>query len=149
MPLLPKFLSKRQTSTSGSPSDSLAASEPDLPFSPQDSKVGGDVDVEKSSIDKGSADERLEAGHRAEKVELTPMEAAEWNVDGDESPFPEVQACVPTTDDPTLEVNSAYDALFASSWTHRTSCIAFRMWVLTTVFVTLFSGVNQFFAYVL
>ncbi|KAJ7074114.1 OPT oligopeptide transporter [Mycena amicta] len=64
----------------------------------------------------------------AQLVELTPMEAFNWNVDGDESPFPEVQACVSTADDPSLETNT------------------FRMWTLTTIFVILFSGVNMFFS---
>lgn len=39
-------------------------------------------------------------------VELTPIEALERDVDGDQSPFPEVAACVPNTDDPSIEVNS-------------------------------------------
>ncbi|KAJ7806252.1 OPT oligopeptide transporter protein-domain-containing protein, partial [Mycena olivaceomarginata] len=64
----------------------------------------------------------------AELTELTPMEALKWNVDGDQSPFPEVQACVSTEDDESLEVNT------------------FRMWALMTIFVILFSGVNMFFS---
>ncbi|KAJ9094171.1 hypothetical protein QFC19_008021 [Naganishia cerealis] len=63
-----------------------------------------------------------------EAVEITPMEAFRRKVDGDESPFPEVQACVPTDDDPTIQINH------------------FRMWFLLTLFVILFAGVNQFFA---
>jgi hypothetical protein len=40
-----------------------------------------------------------------EVVELTPMEAFKRRVDGEESPFPEVQACVPTDDDPSIMIN--------------------------------------------
>ncbi|EIM86107.1 OPT oligopeptide transporter [Stereum hirsutum FP-91666 SS1] len=64
----------------------------------------------------------------ADTKELTPMESARWDVSGDRSPFPEVQACVSTGDDVELEVNT------------------FRMWFLTTIFVILFSGVNVFFS---
>lgn len=60
-------------------------------------------------------------------VELTPNEAFRWNVDGDQSPFPEVAACVPNTDDPSIPCNTV------------------RAWILLTVFVVLFAGVNQFF----
>ncbi|KIR43930.1 OPT family small oligopeptide transporter [Cryptococcus deuterogattii 99/473] len=58
---------------------------------------------------------------------LTPNEAFTWNVDGDQSPFPEVAACVPNTDDPSIPCNTV------------------RAWILLTVFVILFAGINQFF----
>lgn len=61
-------------------------------------------------------------------VELTPIEALERDVDGDQSPFPEVAACVHNTDDPSIEVNSL------------------RLWILITVFTIIFAGVNQFFS---
>ncbi|KAJ5659972.1 hypothetical protein N7507_006423 [Penicillium longicatenatum] len=64
---------------------------------------------------------------RAELTELTPVEAFTWNVEGDQSPFPEVAACVSNKDDPSI------------------SCNTFRAWVLMTIFVIIFSGVNQFF----
>ncbi|GKZ55771.1 hypothetical protein AnigIFM49718_000937 [Aspergillus niger] len=64
----------------------------------------------------------------AEQKELTPLEAFKWNVEGDQSPFPEVAACVPNTDDPTLPCNT------------------FRAWFLTTIFVMVFAAVNQFFS---
>lgn len=61
--------------------------------------------------DKGYNKE-VEAGYTTESssdydqaVEITPMEAFKRKVDGDESPFPEVQACVPTNDDPTIMIN--------------------------------------------
>lgn len=58
-------------------------------------------------------DGQLENGYPAtekssiydEVVELTPTEAFKRRVDGDESPFPEVQACVPTDDDPSIMIN--------------------------------------------
>ncbi|CCH44459.1 Oligopeptide transporter [Wickerhamomyces ciferrii] len=44
------------------------------------------------------------------------------------SPYPEVREVVPNTDDPTININH---------W---------RTWVLTTIFVIVFSAVNQFFS---
>ncbi|KAH8664211.1 small oligopeptide transporter-like protein [Xylariales sp. PMI_506] len=64
---------------------------------------------------------------RAEAVELTAVEAFKWNVEGDQSPFPEVAACVPNTDDSTI------------------ACSTVRAWVLTTIFVIVFAGANEFF----
>lgn len=64
--------------------------------------------------DKGYSKE-VEAGYTTESssdydqaTELTPMEAFKRKVDGDESPFPEVQACVPTDDDPTIMINREF-----------------------------------------
>lgn len=45
-----------------------------------------------------------------------------------DSPYPEVRAVVPNTDDPTIQINH---------W---------RTWFLTTIFVIVFAGVNQFFS---
>ncbi|KAF4626323.1 hypothetical protein G7Y89_g11837 [Cudoniella acicularis] len=47
---------------------------------------------------------------RADKTELTPVEAFKWDVSGDQSPFPEVAACVSNTDDPSIPCNSEYRA---------------------------------------
>lgn len=47
---------------------------------------------------------------------------------GDDSPYPEVRASVPTTDEPLMPVNT------------------FRMWFIGLVFACLVSGVNQFFS---
>lgn len=83
--------------------DALAAAGPDLSFTP------GQVspDVEKSdSLSEKERDSIKHEGRSPEKTELTPMEAYKWDVSGDQSPFPEVAACVPVTDDPTLKVNS-------------------------------------------
>ncbi|KAJ5997049.1 hypothetical protein N7522_008709 [Penicillium canescens] len=65
--------------------------------------------------------------YRSDRTELTPGEAFKWSVEGDQSPFPEVAACVSNKDDPTLACNTV------------------RAWILMTIFVILFSGVNQFF----
>jgi hypothetical protein len=80
---------------------------PDTPRRSLDNKSIPERDVEKSggSSPTDSVEKLYKDGSYAEEVELTPMEALKWNVDGDESPFPEVQACVPTTDDPTIQIN--------------------------------------------
>ncbi|CAR22577.1 oligopeptide transporter OPT1 [Lachancea thermotolerans CBS 6340] len=64
-----------------------------------------------------------------EEEELTEQTVWEGNVSLlQNSPFPEVRATVPPTDDPTIVLNH---------W---------RTWFLTTVFVIVFAGVNQFFS---
>ncbi|KAE8152078.1 OPT superfamily oligopeptide transporter [Aspergillus avenaceus] len=87
----------------------------------QDSTVGARADPQS---DSGTED----LLHFAEQTELTPVEAFKWDVDGDQSPFPEVAACVSNKDDPTALCNTV------------------RAWILMTVFVLVFSGVNQFFS---
>ncbi|EDN98487.1 hypothetical protein SS1G_13346 [Sclerotinia sclerotiorum 1980 UF-70] len=77
---------------------------------------------------EGIEGEKQRLREKIEAVELIPTEAFGWNVDGDQSPFPEVAACVPNTDDPSIPCNT------------------FRAWLLTTVFVIVFAGANQFFA---
>ncbi|KAJ5329424.1 hypothetical protein N7452_009814 [Penicillium brevicompactum] len=84
----------------------------------------GDLESEHSNRDPK---EWLHKQDRGELTELTPVEAFKWNVEGDQSPFPEVAACVSNKDDPTI------------------ACSTFRAWTLMTVFVMLFSGANQFF----
>ncbi|SPQ24505.1 dcfd6b46-241f-4263-850f-23a5e10ead82 [Thermothielavioides terrestris] len=93
------------------------------------SPAGTDIEAVASSNegDAGAEHDKTPL-RRPDETELTPNEAFKWNVDGDQSPFPEVAACVPNTDDPTMKCNTA------------------RAWILTTVFVVLFSGVNQFFS---
>lgn len=57
--------------------------------------------------------------------------AGKWEGDVekmDNSPYPDVRAVVPTDDDPTIVLNH---------W---------RTWFLTTIFVVVFAGVNQFFS---
>ncbi|CAK7225792.1 hypothetical protein SEUCBS140593_006023 [Sporothrix eucalyptigena] len=85
------------------------------------------VDVEDTGGELSDDNNRLPL-LKAEKTELTPDEAFRWDVSGDQSPFPEVEACVPNTDDPEI------------------ACSTFRAWTLTTIFVILFAGVNQFFS---
>lgn len=84
-------------------SQDAAIPEPDLPFTPGQSSP----DVEKSdSLSEKQRDNIQYTDRTPEKTELTPMEAYKWDVSGEQSPFPEVAACVPVTDDHTLEVNS-------------------------------------------
>ncbi|KAH8736353.1 OPT oligopeptide transporter protein-domain-containing protein [Ilyonectria robusta] len=87
-------------------------------------------DIEADASCEGDADinEREKLVQLVEKKELTPVEAFKWNVEGDQSPFPEVAACVPNTDDPTI------------------ICNTLRAWILTTVFVIVFAGANEFFS---
>ncbi|OGE57991.1 hypothetical protein PENARI_c001G09463 [Penicillium arizonense] len=80
-----------------------------------------DLEAENTHLDPG------DLLYRSDKTELTPVEAFKWSVEGDQSPFPEVAACVSNKDDPTLACNTV------------------RAWILMTIFVILFSGVNQFF----
>ncbi|PLN86877.1 OPT superfamily oligopeptide transporter [Aspergillus taichungensis] len=88
----------------------------------------GNPSTEDPHIEAGEHRETpLEWIDRSEFTEVTPIEAFKWNVGGDQSPFPEVAACVSNKDDPELLCNTV------------------RAWILTTVFVVLFAGVNQFF----
>ncbi|OGM46195.1 putative oligopeptide transporter [Aspergillus bombycis] len=105
---------------SESPSDIKAQGGQD-----DDHKGGPTVETHTTDSESGrGVDEMHKPG---EISELPPVEAFKWNVDGDQSPFPEVAACVSNTDDPTMLCNTV------------------RAWILMTIFVMLFSGVNQFF----
>lgn len=54
---------------------------------PRPRKISQDKDVtEVQSSSDVEADEDEKALYRAEKTELTPVEAFTWNVEGDESP---------------------------------------------------------------
>ncbi|KAJ5620322.1 hypothetical protein N7510_004306 [Penicillium lagena] len=78
-------------------------------------------------------DEEVGEG-RMDKVELDASsqeeqdENVEYDYESHRSPFPEVRAVVPETDDPTMPVNTV------------------RMWVLGIVFTMFGSGINQFFS---
>ncbi|KAH6891476.1 small oligopeptide transporter-like protein [Thelonectria olida] len=85
-----------------------------------------DIEADVSLNGALSAQEKFD--EKVEKQELTPVEAFKWNVEGDQSPFPEVAACVPNTDDPELACNTV------------------RAWILTTIFVIIFAGANEFFS---
>ncbi|KXH26079.1 OPT family small oligopeptide transporter [Colletotrichum nymphaeae SA-01] len=76
-------------------------------------------------------DIELENGHLAElEVDMQRVldEEGEGDYDADTSPFPQVRAVVPETDDTAIPVNT------------------FRAWFLGIVFVFLGAGVNQFFS---
>ncbi|WOO80324.1 Glutathione transporter 1 [Vanrija pseudolonga] len=97
-----------------------------------DSASASDKDVDPDKVDHIAASPSLDKDPKDTIIdeinEVTPDQAFKFNVDGDQSPFPEVAACVPVTDDPSTLVNT------------------FRMWFLLTIFVILFAGVNQFFS---
>ncbi|BGP49615.1 hypothetical protein JCM10450v2_005516 [Rhodotorula kratochvilovae] len=108
------------TLPNGAPAHSSEASSVDL---------DKNHDLEKSNPAYSDEDDKVDQRAKVlEANELSPMEAFNINVDGDQSPFPEVQACVPNTDDPEMLVST------------------FRSWFLLTVFVLIFSGVNCFFS---
>ncbi|RMZ48333.1 hypothetical protein AFCA_008519 [Aspergillus flavus] len=69
----------------------------------------------------------VEQGHLDELSEDID-EKVEYDYESERSPFPEVRAVVPETDDPDLPVNTV------------------RMWFLGIVFTILGSGINQFFS---
>lgn len=69
-------------------------------------KEPSDYDIEKDSGYDNDASKPKNLSKVAEVTKLTPAEAFDVNVDGDESPFPEVNASVSTTDDPSIQVNS-------------------------------------------
>ncbi|CAD0041770.1 unnamed protein product, partial [Aureobasidium pullulans] len=98
--------------------------DPDVKMKGNIETYATDIEAENSSDSEHGADKLLTG---EEIKEIIPTEAFKWNVDGDQSPFPEVAACVPNTDDPT------------------TLCNTFRAWFLLTVFVIVFAGANQFF----
>lgn len=73
----------------------------------------------------------VEQGHLQEievDVEHVLQDREESAIEGDTSPYPEVRAVVPETDDVTIPVNTL------------------RMWLLGTIWVLLGAGVNQFFS---
>ncbi|OCF33178.1 OPT family small oligopeptide transporter [Kwoniella heveanensis BCC8398] len=100
----------------------------EVPLEEEDEKKDRDLERTPSGSDYETDSKGIKAYVALlEKEELTPDQAFTVQVEGDQSPFPEVAACVPNTDDPTLPCNTV------------------RAWILTTVFVIVFSGANQFF----
>ncbi|KAE8356743.1 OPT oligopeptide transporter protein-domain-containing protein [Aspergillus coremiiformis] len=77
------------------------------------SKTSTNVEVAQGNLDECSLD-------LDEKIE--------YDYESERSPFPEVRAVVPETDDPDLPVNTV------------------RMWILGIIFTILGSGINQFFS---
>ncbi|QMW29127.1 hypothetical protein G4B84_004462 [Aspergillus flavus NRRL3357] len=62
------------------------------------------------------------------EIAIGESQDVEYTIDSDNSPYLEVRANVPNTDDPTLPINT------------------FRMWFLGIVFTLVGTGVNQFFS---
>ncbi|PYH92481.1 OPT oligopeptide transporter [Aspergillus ellipticus CBS 707.79] len=90
-----------------------------------------DADVEEYSANPTVADhvsKKPVASADALGIALGESSTIEYTIDSDNSPYLEVRANVPNTDDPTLPVNT------------------FRMWFLGVVFTLLGTGVNQFFS---
>ncbi|ODO01848.1 hypothetical protein L198_02575 [Cryptococcus wingfieldii CBS 7118] len=63
-------------------------------------------DLEKQLDSDEEINVRYLSTDHPEGKELTPNEAFTWAVYGDQSPFPEVAACVPNTDDPNMACNT-------------------------------------------
>jgi hypothetical protein len=130
----------------------------DLPYNPSITPPASSGTATPRSLDDPHITEKpsghLEDGYLSSEkssihddaVELTPMEAFKRRVDGDESPFPEVQACVPTDDDPSIMINREFPPVRGVRRELSGVMADFRMWTLLTAFVILFAGVNQFFA---
>lgn len=122
-----------------------------------------------SSDIEGNLDEESKrlVADRAEATELTPVEAFKWNVEGDQSPCTltgasswdsqdtdlftqsqKSQHVCPTrmirTSPATVNALSSSPSVFLSA-NLLTFSQAFRAWFLTTVFVVVFAGANQFF----
>ncbi|GAA5841775.1 hypothetical protein JCM9279_003104 [Rhodotorula babjevae] len=98
------------------------------PSTSETSSLDDKHDVEKADLDLEDDKQAHKASDVLEAQELSPMEAFAVDVGGDQSPFAEVAACVPNTDDPDMLVST------------------FRSWTLLTIFVLVFSGVNAFFS---
>lgn len=77
-----------------------------LPLSTSEtSSLDDKHDVEKADFDDDKQAQR--SSDVLEAKELSPMEAFAVDVGGEQSPFAEVAACVPNTDDPDMLVSSA------------------------------------------
>jgi len=112
--------------------------ERDVPSSAERTPAGSDPELggEKKFRDlDDDSDEKKRLLSKVEETELTPMEAFKWNVEGDQSPcewakkhrvfyrrgaelraVPEVAACVPNTDDPTIPCNSELSQSCERMW---------------------------------
>lgn len=105
-----------------------------------------EYDIEKEPGYGDNASESKNLSKVAEVTELTPAEAFDVNVDGDESPFPEVNASVSTSDDPSIQINSAYRLRSAVQARVDLSAADFRMWFFVTLTTIIFAGCNMFFS---
>lgn len=98
--------------------NSLTGAEKSGSGSPDDSSIEADAERGHRDSDEKRASEKTWLLARKEEVEITPVEAFGVDVSGDQSPceladknradgaVPEVAACVPNTDDPSLPVGS-------------------------------------------
>ncbi|KAI6966827.1 small oligopeptide transporter, OPT family [Hortaea werneckii] len=92
---------------------------------------GGTGVPEKTGVQETMQPVDLEHGHMQElEVDMDHVleDRKIEDVDSDTSPYPEVRAVVPETDDPDMPVNTL------------------RMWVLGTIWTLIGAGVNQFFS---
>lgn len=72
-----------------------------------DEKKAAEAEAEADrDVDDATEQEKAALYSKIDAVELTPAEAFSWNVEGDQSPFPKVAACVPNTDDPDIPCSS-------------------------------------------
>ncbi|KAH7079752.1 small oligopeptide transporter, OPT family [Paraphoma chrysanthemicola] len=89
------------------------------------------IDEEKTEPRTPEQDVDIQHGHLQEiEVDLSHVveDREIKDIDGDTSPYPEVRAVVPETDDPSIPVNTL------------------RMWLLGIIWVFIGAGVNQFFS---
>ncbi|GLA43108.1 hypothetical protein AnigIFM63309_000834 [Aspergillus niger] len=82
-------------------------------------QVSADVEIQQGRFDEIQPEFDLSEQEK---------EQNDFDYESEHSPFPEVRAVVPETDDPGLPVNT------------------FRMWVLGFIFTIVGSGINQFFS---
>ncbi len=99
----------------------------------QSNVISSSIDEPDSGLGKEKGPEIVYASSSSQVEGVLEEEQEVWRDDADytitdNSPYPEVRAAVPTGDDPSIRVNH---------W---------RTWVLTTIFVIVFAGVNQFFS---
>ncbi|KAE8136024.1 OPT oligopeptide transporter protein-domain-containing protein [Aspergillus pseudotamarii] len=95
-------------------------------------RLQGAADVEECPHDPTlqghGAPQKPVTAEEALEIAIGESQDVEYTIDSDNSPYLEVRANVPNTDDPTLPINT------------------FRMWFLGIVFTLVGTGVNQFFS---
>lgn len=108
--------------------DIHASSYPSVKGDEEKGASSGSSDEEKEGLAQESKDQ-INTDVISIEIDSDDLTFVEGNVEHmDNSPYPEVREVVPNSDDSTIEINH---------W---------RTWFLTTVFVLIFSGVNQFFS---
>ncbi|KAE8155974.1 OPT oligopeptide transporter protein-domain-containing protein [Aspergillus tamarii] len=95
-------------------------------------QLQGAADVEECphnpALQGDGAPKKPVTAEEALEIAIGESQDVEYTIDSDNSPYLEVRANVPNTDDPTLPINT------------------FRMWFLGIVFTLVGTGVNQFFS---